>query len=115
MKFSQGGYVKPDHHHKSLCEFMGFGCVYAWMGKQVAKYLGFDIGEDMFKTKTRPLVVKRTGSLLALYDEQTSELLQGQTSVVLVSHSGEPPKVIVTFEAWGPHGVRFEDEPRLEQ
>jgi hypothetical protein len=69
----------------------------------------------MTDIKTRSLVVKRLGSQLALHDEQTGELLQGQTSVVLESHSGEPPKVTVTFDAWGAHGVRFEDEPRQEQ
>jgi len=69
----------------------------------------------MTKVKTRPLVVKRIGNGLALHDEQTGELLQGQTSVVLESHSGMPPKVTVTFDAWGAHGIRFEDEPRLEQ
>lgn len=69
----------------------------------------------MTDIKTRPLVVKRFGNKLALHDEQTGELLQGQTSVVLESHSSGQPKVTVTFDAWGPHGVRFEDDPREEQ
>lgn len=68
----------------------------------------------MTDIKARPLVVKRLGSQLALHDEQTGELLQGQTSVVLESYSGEPPKITVTFDAWGAHGIRFEDEPRQE-
>lgn len=68
----------------------------------------------MSEVKARPLVVKRTGRQLAIHDELTGELLQGQTSVILESHSGGPPKVTVTFDAWGAHGVRFEDEPRSE-
>ncbi|EPF72124.1 hypothetical protein [Acinetobacter rudis] len=69
----------------------------------------------MTNIKSRPLVVKRFGNKLALHDEQTGDLLSGQTLVVLESDSGLPPKVTVTFDAWGPHGIRFEDEPRQEQ
>lgn len=69
----------------------------------------------MSDIKTRKLVIKRIKHNLAIFDEETNQPLSGQNSVVVESNSGEPPKVTVTFDAWGPHGVRFEDEPRLEQ
>jgi len=71
----------------------------------------------MTDIKTRSLVAKRHPKFkheLILCDEQTGQPLNGQTSVVLESYSGEPPKVTVTFDAWGAHGIRFEDEPRSE-
>ncbi|WP_353172420.1 hypothetical protein [Acinetobacter rudis] len=72
----------------------------------------------MTDIKSRALVIKchpKFKHQLILCDEQTGQPLNGQTSVVLESHSSKPPKVTVTFDAWGAHGVRFEDEPRQEQ
>lgn len=63
----------------------------------------------------RKLVVKRHSRLksrLVLCDEQTGQPLEGQTSMLVESHEDITPKITVTFDAWGAHGVRFEDEPR---
>ena len=65
--------------------------------------------------KTRDIVIRRHPRLkgrLILCDEETGQPLGGQTSLVVDSGEDGMPKVTVTFEAWGAHGVRFEDEPR---
>ena len=66
----------------------------------------------MREIKTRKLVIKRHRNSLAVFDEETNQMLSGQLSVVMESHSTEPPKVTITFDAWGAHGIRFEDEER---
>lgn len=66
----------------------------------------------MSQDKLRKLVIKRHRNSLAVFDEETNQILSGQVSVVMESHSIDPPKVTVTFDAWGSHGIRFEDEPR---
>lgn len=69
----------------------------------------------MSKSNARLLVIKRHGfpnGRLVICDEETGQPLEGQTSVVMESHSEDPPKVVVTFDAFSPFGVRFEDSPR---
>ncbi|WP_273798874.1 hypothetical protein [Acinetobacter schindleri] len=68
----------------------------------------------MSDIKTRMLVIRRCGSRPVLCDEETGQPLEGQTSVVLESSNEHPPRITVTFEAWGAAGVRFEDDPRQE-
>lgn len=65
----------------------------------------------------RNLVIKRhprVKAYLVLCDEETGQPLSGQIDLKVESSGGNPTKVTVTFEAWGAHGVRFEDEPRSE-
>ena len=71
----------------------------------------------MTGNKARPLVVKRHPKFkhqLILCDEGTGQPLSGQTDLKVESSGDNLTKVTVTFEAWGAHGVRFEDEPRSE-
>lgn len=68
----------------------------------------------MSDIKTRMLVIRRRGSRLVWCDEETGQPLSGQSSVVVESLPGEPPTVTITFDAWGSHGIRFEDDPRQE-
>ncbi|ENU39298.1 hypothetical protein [Acinetobacter johnsonii] len=68
----------------------------------------------MSDNKARLLVIKRIRHNLAVFDEETNQPLSGQSSVVVESRDGEPPKVTITFDAWGSHGIRFEDDPRQE-
>ena len=68
----------------------------------------------MSDIKARKLVIKRLRHELAVFDEETNLPLSGQNSVVVESCAGEPPKVTITFDAWGSHGIRFEDDPRQE-
>lgn len=67
----------------------------------------------MSDIKTRMLVIRRRGSRLVLCDEETGQPLEGQASVVLESSNERPPRITVTFEAWGAAGVRFEDDERV--
>lgn len=69
----------------------------------------------MTDIKTRPLVVKRLGSQLALHDEETSQPLEGQTDLKINSPSDGFPTVTVTFDVWGAHGVRFMGEAETDQ
>ena len=117
MKFVEGGYVIGGEQGVSLDRLHGSDCIYACMTKEQAKILGFNIGGGMSETVVRPLVVKRHPKFkhrLILCDEQTGQPLSGQTDLRVESSGGNPTKVTVTFEAWGAHGVRFEDEPRSE-
>ncbi|QXW27198.1 hypothetical protein KXJ74_07235 [Acinetobacter johnsonii] len=68
----------------------------------------------MSDIKPRKLVIKRIGHNLVVFDEETNQPLSGQNIVVVESRNGEPPKVTITFDAWGAHGIRFEDDPRQE-
>lgn len=55
----------------------------------------------MSDIKARKLVIKRLRHELAVFDEETNLPLSGQNSVVVESCAGEPPKVTITFDAWG--------------
>ncbi len=71
----------------------------------------------MSEVKARRLVIKRHPHLkgrVILCDEETGHPLDGQTSVVLKSSGDDFAEVTVTFNAFGPYGVRFEDDPRPE-
>ncbi|MCH4243746.1 hypothetical protein [Acinetobacter gerneri] len=71
----------------------------------------------MTDIKARKLVIGRLqrGDRLVLCDEETGQPLEGQTDLKINSPGDGCPTVTVTFDAWGAHGVRFEDEPRQEQ
>lgn len=67
--------------------------------------------------KCRKLVIKRHPEIkhrLVICDEETGEPLDGQTNMVIESPAGDTPKVTVTFEAFGPFGIRFEDDERIK-
>jgi len=69
----------------------------------------------MSEIKARKLVIKRHPALkgrLLLCDEETGQPLEGQTSIVIESHAEDVAKVVVTFDAFSSHGIRFEDNPR---
>lgn len=65
------------------------------------------------ETINRKLVVKRHPTHkqhLILCDEETDQPLSGQYSVVMESKGNAPAKITVEFDAWGEHGVHFEDD-----
>lgn len=71
----------------------------------------------MTDIKTRKLVIGRVrhGGRLVLCDEETGQYLEGQIDLKLESPESGCPKVTVTFDMWGIHGVRFMGEPESEQ
>ena len=71
----------------------------------------------MTEVITRNLVIKRHPKFkyqLVLCDEETGQPLSGQIDLKIESSGDDRAKITVIFDAWGAHGVRFEDEPRSE-
>ena len=75
------------------------------------------VKNNMTDIKTRKLVIGRArpGGRLVLCDEETGHPLEGQTDLKLESPDSGCPKVTVTFDMWGAHGVRFMGEAEPEQ
>ena len=117
MKFIEGGYVIGGEQGVSLDRLHGSDCIYACMTKEQAKILGFNIGDGMSEISTRKLVIglAQPGDRLVLCDKETGQPLEGQTDLKINSPSDGRPTVIVTFDAWGAHGIRFMGEAEKEQ
>ena len=117
MKFVEGGYVIGGEQGVSLDRLHGSDCIYACMTKEQAKILGFNIGDGMSEISTRKLVIglAQPGDRLVLCDKETGQPLEGQTDLKINSPSDGRPTVIVTFDVWGAHGIRFMGEAEKEQ
>ena len=117
MKFVEGGYVIGGEQGVSLDRLHGSDCIYACMTKEQAKILGFNIGDGMSEISTRKLVIglAQPGDRLVLCDKETGQPIEGQTDLKINSPSDGRPTVIVTFDVWGAHGIRFMGEAEKEQ
>ena len=117
MKFVEGGYVIGGEQGVSLDRLHGSDCIYACMTKEQAKILGFNIGDGMSEISTRKLVIglAQPGDRLVLCDKEAGQPLEGQTDLKINSPSDGRPTVIVTFDVWGAHGIRFMGEAEKEQ
>ena len=117
MKFAEGGYIPQGYLHDRINKMPFMGCIYACMTKEQAKILGFNIGDGMSEISTRKLVIglAQPGDRLVLCDKETGQPLEGQTDLKINSPSDGRPTVIVTFDAWGAHGIRFMGEAEKEQ
>ena len=116
MKFVEGGYVIGGEQGVSLDRLHGSDCIYACMTKDQAKIFGFNIGDGMSEISTRKLVIglAQPGDRLVLCDKETGQPLEGQTDLKINSPSDGRPTVIVTFDVWGAHGIRFMGEAEKE-